>query len=1203
MSRLTLILHTLLFHWRMNLAVLAGVIAGTAVVGGALIVGDSVRGSLRDMTLIRLGNVDYVLNGPRFFREKLAADLAALPEFEPQFSHVAPAIVLDGTLERPGAVEGSSESKDGLSRAGRVSVYGVGPAAWDMTDHGDLPLPAEDQVLLGPALARQLHAKVGDSVTLAVELPSDIPRDALLGKRDETSVIVPLTVAAVLPEESGAGRFGLQPDQQLPRNAFVSLSGLQSRLGLGTRRASRRDPREVPARVNALFVSSRDAGIPRDERAPARADALTRLLTQAWLLEDLHVRTVRDETFGYFAVESERMILERPIAQAAEAVAERLNAPVSPVLVYIANEIRKVDEKDRPSMKEEEAESKSAPDYSRYSVVAGIESSILTAADEKPFGPFVFNGPRPGPRPIAESLPEPGVAGEIIINDWLAADLNAKVGDELSLSYHLVGSHGELPEEVRTFEVRGIVTLDGTIAADRGITPEVRGITDVSSLEDWDSPFPMKKVTRRDDEYWERYRATPKAFLSLKAAQHLWQNRYGDLTSIRIGAALDQSLEETESKFTQALLEQLQPSRLGLMFQPVKFQGLQAASGTTDFGGLFFGFSFFLIFSAAILIGLLFRLGIERRAPEIGLLQSVGFGPRQIRRLVFTEAGLIVVVGALAGTLFAAGYAALMIYGLKTWWIGAIGTRFLELYLQPVSLATGAGIAVAVAAGSIWWGVRSMWQISPRALLLGSTTNSLTEAGVRERRIHGRQLALALGVTAAGITLVTVVGLIPGTEAFAGLSWPTVLFFIVGMLTLATGIISLGVWLDSDRAVAVRGVGFPATARLGLRNAARNRSRSLLSTGLVATATFLIVAIAAGHRNPALEQPDRNSGNGGFTLVADSSVPILYDLNSPEGREKLGLADAVLRDPSAQHTLDAIRQVIPFRSNPGENASCLNIYQTSQPTILGVPPDLVERGGFKFVGAASGNPWETLSEAAPDDAIPVFGDMNTLQYSLHIGLGQTMELRDEFQQKVRVRIAGMLDSSIFQGVLLMDDRHFRRHFPSRVGAQFFLIDTPLEQAPAVGDLLEANLAGFDAERVADRLAGFLAVQNTYLSTFQALGGLGLLLGTIGLATVMLRNVLERRSELALLRAVGFRDSGLAWLVLSENALLLAWGLVCGTVSALLAMLPHLLTIGADVRWSEVVLILCGVFLTGTLASLAAVRSAVKTPVLETLRGS
>ena len=83
--------------------------------------------------------------------------------------------------------------------------------------------------------------------------------------------------------------------------------------------------------------------------------------------------------------------------------------------------------------------------------------------------------------------------------------------------------------------------------------------------------------------------------------------------------------------------------------------------------------------------------------------------------------------------------------------------------------------------------------------------------------------------------------------------------------------------------------------------------------------------------------------------------------------------------------------------------------------------------------------------------------------------------------------------------------------------------------------------GADATGTADRLAQFHQVENTFLSTFQTLGGLGLLLGTIGLATVLLRNVLECRHELVLLGAVGYRRRHFLMMVVAENAVLLAGG--------------------------------------------------------------
>jgi ABC-type antimicrobial peptide transport system permease subunit len=308
--------------------------------------------------------------------------------------------------------------------------------------------------------------------------------------------------------------------------------------------------------------------------------------------------------------------------------------------------------------------------------------------------------------------------------------------------------------------------------------------------------------------------------------------------------------------------------------------------------------------------------------------------------------------------------------------------------------------------------------------------------------------------------------------------------------------------------------------------------------------------------------------------------------------------------------------VMPFRVKPGENASCLNLYQTQLPTLLGSTDKMIDRGGFKFVSADRENSWTLLEETLDDvtfknsegkeftlPAYPVIGDMNTLQYSLHKAVGDVVPVPNETSPEFALKIVGMLDGSIFQGVLVLSETNFDRLFPEQAGYRYFLVETPPGTKAELSNVLESDLHdyGFDAEAVGRRLESFLEVQNTYLSTFQALGGLGLLLGTLGLATVMLRNVLERRSELALLRAVGFLNSRLVVLVLTENALLLAWGLLAGTVSALIAMAPHLVTIGADVPWETVAAILGAVALVGMLAALLAVYEAVRTPVLATLR--
>src|SRR5690606_35561210 len=126
---------------------------------------------------------------------------------------------------------------------------------------------------------------------------------------------------------------------------------------------------------------------------------------------------------------------------------------------------------------------------------------------------------------------------------------------------------------------------------------------------------------------------------------------------------------------------------------------------------------------------------------------------------------------------------------------------------------------------------------------------------------------------------------------------------------------------------------------------------------------------------------------------------------------------------------------ISFRVRPGDDASCLNLYRSDLPTILGVPDAMIERGGFKFTATPSDNPWPLLQQELPPTPIktppdgrihktrdvptyPVFGDANTLMYSLKLGIGDRLFVPNESNPDYALEIAGMFDGSVFQGVLL-----------------------------------------------------------------------------------------------------------------------------------------------------------------------------------------
>ena len=1189
MNRSQLVFRSLNYYWRTNLAVLWGVVAGTAVIVGALIVGDSIRASLTKMTLVRLGKIDFVLSGPRFVREALAEEISTRCE---KGTTIAPAIVMPVGLQR--------KADEITRRAGRVSLYGFDERAWSLMDTIETP-PRGADLILSASAAAALDAHVGDDVTLWVELPSVIPRDTLLAKKDNDSQEITLKISRIASEGCGLSRLGFQSTQTSPLNAFVDLHFLQERLGLEEIRPTRRDPSHRPARVNTLLGS----GI--EGRDPQVSTNLHRkyeeALRQSWRLADLHLKIVKNEALKVVVIESEQMIIEDPLAEAVFKTAREEQQPVASVLVYLANKIW------NPQSHQPGTRS----GYSMYSTIAGIDAAILEGTR---FGGFEFIGETPA------SFGE----NDVLINDFLAADIQAKVGDLIQFSYHTIGVRGELPEQDRTVTVRGIVKMTG-IASDPTLTPSVKGITDVDSLSNWDQPFSMDldAVTTRDEEYWDSYRATPKVFLSLQQSQKLWPSRYGSLTSIRMGwnemsdkheTATTTVVDSREEEMTleSRILQHVDPEAIGLTFQPVKAMGLNAANGSTDFSGLVIGFSLFLILAAVILIGLLFRLGMEQRVRELGLLEAIGFTPQQVRLQMRLEGLVVVVIGALLGVLVAMGYAALIIFGLTHWWIGAIGTKNLILDIRPWSLVLGFGLSLATVFVTIGWALFQFKGLTLQEKIAGLTEKQvdLATQDIRARRDYRR--GLICSVLAFCNVSGMVFGVIPATGAFFG----------VGILSLMASLSFLSWWLQpragtsfsdfvqretvlSSRhgtrgllhppALAIGGTGQAAFFRFGLRNASRQRVRSALTITLIATATFLIVAVTSFRRDPAGALLDKKSGNGGYTLVAESSSPVLYDINTAEGRRKLQM-DAI--EGTAEAQVLAALTVTPVRVKSGEDASCLNLYQTKIPTILGVPRSLIEEGRFAFLGGS----WQSLLDQPADGSIPVLGDMNTLMFSLHKQVGQRINVPDDENPQHQLKISGMFQDSIFQGVLVMSEDNFLKLYPEEKGFRYFLIEVPPERQNAAAALLETELSayGFDTELVAVRLARFLSVQNTYLSTFQALGGLGLLLGTIGLGTVMLRNVLERQKELALLRAVGYRTNQVSALVLWENGFVLFCGLFAGAASALLATWPNLVSRGADIPWVNLIGLMALVFVSGMLAATVAVRVAVRLPILTSLRG-
>jgi ABC-type antimicrobial peptide transport system permease subunit len=296
--------------------------------------------------------------------------------------------------------------------------------------------------------------------------------------------------------------------------------------------------------------------------------------------------------------------------------------------------------------------------------------------------------------------------------------------------------------------------------------------------------------------------------------------------------------------------------------------------------------------------------------------------------------------------------------------------------------------------------------------------------------------------------------------------------------------------------------------------------------------------------------------------------------------------------------------------------------------MLGVKPELLD-GRFTFAQVARGadphKGWALLgsgrsreageahseieysqslpTSAATADVVPAVGDANSIEWALGRKIGDTIDYTDERGRSFKVRLVGAVANSILQGSLVISDAEFVKRFPSQSGYQMFLLDAPANSLPQTSARLSRALqdVGLELTPAVKRLNAFNAVQNTYLGTFQILGGLGLLLGSAGLGVVVLRNVLERRGELGLLVAVGFRRRDLARMLLSEHGALLAVGLGLGMLAALVAVLPAVLSPGTQLPYLSLAFTLAAVLINGAGWTCLATRAALRGNLLDALR--
>jgi putative ABC transport system permease protein len=1069
MNSLGFIIKSFSYYKKQHFGVFLASLISTAILTGALIIGDSVKLSLKSVVDNRLGNIHQVLTSHnRFFKNDLSTSISdelSIP--------TASVLHLDGVVINP----------ENSTKVNNVQFIGVNNN-FSTTSGLYIPEISDNEVAISKNISLLLNLKIGDELLIKVNKEGLTPLNAPFTNNNDQLVSLRVMVTYIT-NEKGAGSFSLLNNQSPPHNIFLNKEYLSYKVDLA-------------GYSNMIIIS----GINN-----VNSTKLNQSLKGLMSLADYNLQLNQLANSAYFQLISDRVFIDKSLTEKIT----NINISENGVLTYFANSI--------------EYGGHETP----YSFVSAISNDILNER--------ISNN-------------------EIIINSWLANDLNALVGDTINIRYYIIGQLGDLIEDKMSFIVKKILPITNN-ELQKSLMPDFPGLSDAGNCSDWEAgiPIDLEKIRKKDEEYWDDYNGTPKAFISLDLGMELWENKFGQYTSLLIDTS-DISYADLEA----VILKYISPTDVGLSFNNVRTVGNYAAENGVDFGELFLSLSFFIIVSSILLTVLVFSLSIKKREYETGVLKSLGFNRKKIIILRFTEVLPSIIVASLIGSICGIGYNNLMLFGLNTIWNDAIHTNLITVYILPSTIITGIAVGLISSLLSVYITTIRMLKADGVNIIRSSSSSKGRSLSYITKGISGTCISVSIIITTYFILSSKYEN--PSMLLFAGF------LFLSGCITMVGILMKPSNKLRKNLVINM--------FKLAVTNTKRNRNRNLAVISLLALGTFTIIVTGANRLTFSEAENQRNSGTGGFQLWIENSIPLIKDINTEIGKEFYSLAD--------EEELDSVF-FMQLSKLTGDDASCLNLNQVKQPALIGVNPYLLDSlRAFTFSNLLNDteNPWLDLTKYLDNNTIPAIADQTVIQWGLMKKIGDTLIYRNENGKDLNLILIGGLAPSVFQGNILIFDSLLFDNYPGLSGTRIILAETHENNTDNVSGLLYNYLEdhGVHITTTSERLINFYSVTNTYLSIFMLLGGFGVIIGTIGLSLVLVRNMIERKNEVAIYYALGFKKSQIFRLVFIENLFLLITGITIGIISAFIGILPSIMSESFNISDNFIIVLLSMVIISG-----------------------
>ena len=527
-------------------------------------------------------------------------------------------------------------------------------------------------------------------------------------------------------------------------------------------------------------------------------------------------------------------------------------------------------------------------------------------------------GSRSTPYSFISALPPslyPDISGgnSMIINKWMAEDLSATVGDTLRMYWYSPDSLNKLIEKNSRFIVYRVVAMKD-IWSDSLLMPDFPGIAGKESCSDWDAGVPVKMddIRTKDEDYWKKYRGTPKAFISYDKGKELWGNNFGPATSIRFPAGV------SDKDIKTRLDGNIDPEKTGFTIIDIAGESLKAADSGVDFGTLFLSLGFFLIVASLVLLSFAASLYFDSKRKHISTLFALGFKNKWIETTLFFESGLIGLTGCFIGALAGCLVNILITVALNSVWTGAVQTDTLRSFFNLMPLFSGFLITFLT--------IMLLMTVKIKRYLRRLNNRNMQIINIHSGRKNFFLLSVSLIITIILFVLSSILRDDQLIYSFSG-----------GTMLLLTFILSWRQFYVSR--FNNRYSGIKTRRQLSHRYYSFSPSGAVTPILFIAAGIFTVFITGANRMDFNEKQMRRSGGTGGYLLWCENAIGVKEDLNSKAGKKTLGLDTDELAD----------MHFVQIKRSPGNDASCLNLNHITAPPLLGIDPEsFISGNSFTF---------------------------------------------------------------------------------------------------------------------------------------------------------------------------------------------------------------------------------------------------------------